>query len=163
MSPKAQRADRLTAAVLLALGLAFLAGGAMMDRLEIRHIHPASIPGLVPMFLGAILALCAVLLLLGARGPASETDAQNALDVSTPNLWITLGLTLVYALGLVGRVPFTPATAVFIACFVAVFTWPAERDGRERLMTLGRSAVYGLALALVVSTLFRDGFLVRLP
>ncbi|WP_118134739.1 tripartite tricarboxylate transporter TctB family protein [Oceanicella sp. SM1341] len=163
MSPKALRADRITAAVLFALGLAMLAGGFTMDRLEVRQIHPASIPGLVPMILGAMLALCAVLLFLGARGPATETDAETALDVSGPNLWITLALTLFYALGLVGRMPFELATALFIAGFVAVFTWPAEPGLRGRAIVLGRSAVYGVALAFAVSVLFRDGFLVRLP
>ncbi|CAN0603617.1 unnamed protein product, partial [Ectocarpus sp. 12 AP-2014] len=42
-------ADRLTAVVLCLLGLAMTWGGFEMDRLEIRRIHPASIPGLVPM------------------------------------------------------------------------------------------------------------------
>ena len=42
-------ADRLTAGLLFLLGLALLVGGYTMDRLEIRQIHPASIPGLVPI------------------------------------------------------------------------------------------------------------------
>ena len=52
------KADRVTAIVFLALGLAMLVGGWQMDRLEIRQIHPASIPGLLPMILGGLLALC---------------------------------------------------------------------------------------------------------
>ncbi|MBD3625750.1 MAG: hypothetical protein HUJ24_10345, partial [Rhodobacteraceae bacterium] len=39
-------ADRVTAAVLFALGAGMSYGGYVMDRLEIRQIHPASIPGL---------------------------------------------------------------------------------------------------------------------
>ena len=46
---KMAMADRLTAIVLLVIGLALLVGGWTMDRLEVRQIHPASIPGLVPM------------------------------------------------------------------------------------------------------------------
>ena len=38
------QADRIAAVVFLALGLAMLAGGWTMDRLEARRIHPASIP-----------------------------------------------------------------------------------------------------------------------
>ena len=37
-------ADRLTAIVLFGLGLAMAWGGFEMDRLEIRRIHPSSIP-----------------------------------------------------------------------------------------------------------------------
>src|SRR6056297_2853194 len=52
------RADRITAFVFFVLGAAMTWGGYVMDRLEIRQIHPASIPGLVPMFLGVALMLC---------------------------------------------------------------------------------------------------------
>ena len=57
-------ADRLTAVAFFALGAAMAWGGFVMDRLEIRHIHPASIPGLVPMVLGGALMICAVLLVV---------------------------------------------------------------------------------------------------
>ena len=51
------RADLITAIVLLALGLAVFYFSWTMDRLEVRRISPATIPGLVPMILGAALAL----------------------------------------------------------------------------------------------------------
>ena len=68
------RADRVAAMVLFAIGMASLYGGWAMDRLEVRRIHPASIPGLVPMILGLLLAVCAGLLWLSARRerPAAE-------------------------------------------------------------------------------------------
>jgi putative tricarboxylic transport membrane protein len=154
------RADRVAAVVLFALGIAMLYGGYGMDRLEIRQIHPASIPGLVPMLLGAVLAVCAVLLYAGARDDAGGAQAEG---VSWPNAGIALGLCLVSALGLVGRVPFFWATAIFVAAFAGTFLWrdaeAAPRPARVALVAL----VFGIAAAGAISVLFRYGFLVRLP
>jgi hypothetical protein len=71
-------ADRLTSLVLFSLGVAMLIGGYTMDRLEIRHIHPASIPGLVPMILGSgDDALCACLCFFQRAGPCRRSDASR--------------------------------------------------------------------------------------
>ena len=61
------RADQVAAVVFFLLGMAMLVGGYTMDRLEIRQIHPASIPGLVPMILGAVMMFCASFLYANAR------------------------------------------------------------------------------------------------
>jgi Tripartite tricarboxylate transporter TctB family len=153
------RADRVAAVVLFALGIAMLYGGYTMDRLEIRQIHPASIPGLVPMLLGAVLALCAALLFAGARDDAEGPAVEG---VSWSNAGIALGLCLVYALGLVGRLPFFWATAVFVAAFAGVFGWrDAERPGLARVAVVALG--FGFAVSGAISVLFRYGFLVRLP
>ena len=55
-----------------------LAGGYAMDRLEFRQIHPASIPGLLPMILGAALMVCAVLLAVQVVGTAGAVFASQA-------------------------------------------------------------------------------------
>lgn len=154
------RADRVAAVVLFALGVAVLCGGYTMDRLEFRQIHPASIPGLVPMLLGAVLAICAVLLFVGARDDARAPAVEG---VSWSNLGIALGLCLVYAVGLVGRAPFFWATAIFVAVFAGVFTWRDAEDPRSRARLALFAAGFGLTVAGVVSALFRFGFLVRLP
>ncbi len=152
------RADRIAAAILCILGVAMLAGGYTMDRLPQRAIHPASIPGLVPMILGAVLALCAVLLFAGAR----DDPEPEAGSVSWRNLGLAVGLCLVYALGLVGRLPFFWATALFVAAFAALFAWPETQPAaRPRLGLV--AALFGLAVAGALSVLFRYGFLVRLP
>jgi hypothetical protein len=153
-------ADRVAAVILFALGIGMLAGGYAMDRLEIRQIHPASIPGLVPMLLGGILAVCAALLYRGAGREVREPPPP-AGSTSWADLGAALVLTLGYALGLVGRVPFFWATALFIAAFAAWFAWPARGEGRARAIV--RAAGFGLVAAGAISALFRYGFLVRLP
>ena len=154
------RADRVAAVVLFALGIAMLYGGYTMDRLEIRQIHPASIPGLVPMLLGGVLAVCAVLLFLGAR---EDPDAPAPEGVSWPNAGIALLLCLLYALGLVGRVPFFWATALFIAAFAGAFGWRDAPGAARPLRIAVVSVAYSLAVSGAISALFRYGFLVRLP
>jgi putative tricarboxylic transport membrane protein len=156
-------ADRATAVLLLALGLALLVGGWTMDRLEIRQIHPASIPGLVPMILGVLLAFCALLLL---RSSFVQSEAGEA-PVFTGGSWTRLGLTaaisVVYALGLVGWLPYTWATFLYAAAFALIFSFPVNGDTRARVLSVGGSLVLGLAVAFGSALLFRELFLVRLP
>lgn len=154
------RADRVTAIVLCGLGLAMLIGGFTMDRLPQRDIHPTSIPGLVPMILGAVLALCAVLLYAGARDTGADTPEEDA--VSWRNFSLALALCLIYAIGLVGRLPFFWATAVFVAAFAAIFAWP-ETAARRRPRLVATAVAFGLVVAGAITGLFRYGFLVRLP
>ena len=147
------RADRVTAALLLAVGLALIWAGWSMDRLEMRRIHPASIPGLLPMLLGAALAVCAALLFRSARDPNAPEPAGSPRD-----LGYAAALCLIYALVLVGTVPFTLATGLFVAAFLVVFD--RDRPVARRLLP---AAIYGAVAATAISALFRHAFLVRLP
>ncbi|TNF17237.1 MAG: hypothetical protein EP318_21875 [Rhodobacteraceae bacterium] len=156
-------ADRLTAILLFLLGLALLAGGYTMDRLEIRQIHPASIPGLVPMILGVLLALCAVLLFRSSYKP----EARNAELVLSGGSWARLGLTTaistLYALGLVGWLPYAWATFVFATGFTLVFSFPVAGQRRAQLVAVAGALALGAGVALGTALLFEKLFLVRLP
>lgn len=155
-----KRADMITSVVLAAIGLAMLLGGFTMDRLEFRQIHPASIPGLVPMVLGVLLCLCAILLFKSSKA-GSDGDT---IDMGDPKRLLgTGGLCLIYAVGLVGHVPFHVATFCFVAGFVALFTWRAGATRRETLNWLVVAIVTGAIASTVISNLFEHGFLVRLP
>ncbi len=155
-------ADRVTAVLLLVLGMALLAGGWTMDRLEIRQIHPASIPGLVPMILGALLALCALLLLR-----SSFADDPDAPPIFTGGSWTRLGLTaaisVLYALGLVGWLPYVWATFLYTAAFTLLFSFPVHGDGRARAISVAGALVLGICVAFGSALLFEELFLVRLP
>ena len=154
-------ADRATAIVLAALGLAMAVGGYRMDRLEIRQIHPASIPGLVPMILGVLMVLCAALLWRAA----AQGEAEDAAFVggSWTRLGTTAAICLTYALVLVGWLPFFWATAIFVAGFAAVFAWPEDGGRSRRIRSLAFAAVLGIGIAAATSVLFAEVFLVRLP
>jgi len=161
-SPMA-KADLVTAAVLLALGLAMLYGGYTMDRLEVRRIHPLSIPGLVPMGLGAALCACAALLLAGAlRAGALRQRWRPAPTGGLARLSGALALCLAYPLVLIGRLPFWLATALFVTAFLAGFEWRA-RAPLPHLRALATAAAQGLIVGLVTAYVFAELFLVRLP
>ena len=152
-------ADRITAAVFFALGAAMLYGGYVMDRLEIRQIHPASIPGLVPMMLGVALMVCAGALFRSASaGHEGEGGGESWSSLGVAAAW-----SMVYALGLISRMPFAVATALYIAGFVLYFRWRERRTRAFGIGTVLFAAGFGVVTSVAVSALFRYGFLVRLP
>lgn len=157
-------ADRLTAAILFLLGGAMCWGGFVMDRLEIRQIHPASIPGLLPIFLGLILMVCAVFLALSTRGK-QITNAEN-VPKETGN-WNDFGFAAVwsclFAMVMVSRIPFVVASAIYIAVFTGWYLWRPAGEGGYRFKMIVLVALYAVLVAVGVSVLFRYGFLVRLP
>ncbi|MEP3049719.1 MAG: tripartite tricarboxylate transporter TctB family protein [Roseibium sp.] len=171
------RSDKVASVIFASLGIAMGVGGFMMDRLEIRQIHPASIPGLVPMFLGALLILLSVILFLNARNQADEETPDDSPPESTGapssqsetkftathRLLITAGLCVVFAFGLVGRIPFFAASALFIFCFATVFTWPTGGMRAAKIKSLLIAATIAIVASAAISLLFRYGFLVRLP
>ena len=91
------------------------------------------------------------------RAPRSERDA------GWRRLSLALILTLGYAAGLVGWLPFWLATALFVGGFVALFEWPMAQDRSERVRRVGFAVLYGALIAAVVTFVFQELFLVRLP
>ncbi len=160
------RADLYTAPLFFLLGAAMLWGGWTMDRLTIRQIHPASIPGLVPMMLGAMLIVCAVVLFVQARGKLARGEADidaDATNASWRHFFIALGICCFYALALVGHVPFPVATALFITGFVILFEIEPKQGAAHIGKVLLIAAILGIAASAAISVLFRYAFLVRLP
>ncbi|MEM1284128.1 MAG: tripartite tricarboxylate transporter TctB family protein [Pseudomonadota bacterium] len=166
MTLDSAKADQWTSVILFALGAAMLVGGYTMDRLEIRQIHPASIPGLVPIILGAAMMLCSGLLFWSARqraGDARSTDGAPVVEGSVKNLAFAAGYSVLYAIGLVGWLPFWLATAIYISVFYVHFSWQADATNRSRLLHAGLGLAFGIVGAFAIATLFEHGFLVRLP
>ncbi len=136
-----------------------------MDRLEIRRIHPASIPGLVPMILGVCMMICAVFLGLGSVSKTESTpveqesmDRSNWADFAFAAAW-----SCTFAILLVGRMPFMAASALYIAVFAAWYLWPSQSTRAGRLKMLVLVLLYAGLVAAGISALFQYGFLVRLP
>lgn len=162
------RADLVTGCVLAGLGLAIVYVSWTMPRLEVRGIHPATVPGLVPGLLGLILAFCGAALAIKAfregRGEGGWVDFFSLLrSAEMGRLAVVGGLALVYALLLVGLLPFWLATALFVFVFIVVFeTWlsPSPKPLPCSLLWAGVQAVL---VGIVVTLVFQNGFLVRLP
>lgn len=156
-------ADRLTAIVFAALGLSMAVGGYRMDRLEIRQIHPGSIPGLVPMILGVLLVICAAMLWREAARAGPDTGEPVLSDGSWLRLGLTAGTCLIYALVLVGFLPFVWSTGLFVFTFAAIFSWPGSGDVVALVKALAGAAILAVATAIGTALLFAEVFLVRLP
>ncbi|MEO3433494.1 tripartite tricarboxylate transporter TctB family protein [Inquilinus sp. CAU 1745] len=161
------RADLATGALLFVLAVAVIYGSWTMDRLEIRQIHPLSVPGLTPGLLGIALGLASVLLIVRATGilrrPAAGDAEEGSDRGSTERLLGVIAVCLVYALGLVGRMPFWLATAIFVAAFIAIFEWDRGGPPARRYARLAWALFLGVATGIAVTYVFRDLFLVRLP
>ncbi|MEO7855133.1 MAG: tripartite tricarboxylate transporter TctB family protein [Rubrivivax sp.] len=161
MAPQ-RRADLIFAVVLTALALWVLVESWRMPRLVELGVHPMSAPGLTPGLIALVLTgLGLALLWRSVRGPALAPQDDEAAAANT--VWwralLALMLCLVYALGLLGHLPFLWATGLFVFAFIASFSFNRERP----LRSLGGAALMALAVAVSVSLLFEQLFLVRLP
>lgn len=161
---RAARNDLIASGVWAALGAVVLVLSWTMDRLTALQINPYTIPGLVPGLLGAGLIVLAALL-------ARRAIAQGALAALPRAAWDRVALLrlagaaalcICYAL-LLGRVKFWLATGLFVFAFVALFEF-RERAGREqRLRGLAVAMVCAVATSAIVTLIFQELFLVRLP
>jgi putative tricarboxylic transport membrane protein len=162
------RADLITGWIFILGGLAIVYFSWTMPRLEMRGIHPATIPGLVPGLLGAALALCGAVLAAKAHRDGSGQGGWRDFfamfgSPEAGRFAVAAALALAYSLVLVGLVPFWLATALFVVAFILVFeTWLSPTP-----KSVTRSAVWalfqGVVVAVAVTLVFQYGFLVRLP
>lgn len=159
---KTARSDLLGGAGWMVFGLLILAESLRMDRFTQMGATLYTMPGFVPGMIGGVLILLGGLLSLRGWRKHRElagTDDVPAGPLINQRITITLLLSLVYAIGLIGRVHFVLATTLFVAAFVWLFT-PEDVQRRKRALA---SVIAGIATALVVFLLFEDVFLVRLP
>lgn len=161
------RADLITAVVLVLLGLAVVYASWTMDRLEVRRINPATIPGLVPLILGIALTACGALLAVRSWRldvPGSGAALIRAI-VSWPALRVLaiLGLALAFTLVLMGRMPFWLAAGLFIFTFIVLFETILADTPKPLVPTL----LWALGIAAAggggIWYVFERIFLVRLP
>ena len=158
------RADLLTSIVLVAIGLGAAVESWRMPRLQNLGVSIYSAPGVVPFLLGIVIALLGLILLVRTlRAGGLASSAPLASGDGARRFAMAAVLTLGYAIGLVGWLPFWAATAIFVAAFVLVFEWQAGIGGASKVRRVTAVAAFAVAAGLGVSVLFEDVFLVRLP
>ncbi len=154
------RADLWGGAGWAGLGLLIMAASWRMERFESMGAELYTMPGFVPGMFGIVLLLLGIALLLRSwRRSIRQTSAAPDEPLINRRIALMLALSLGYAIGLIGRVPFWLATAVFVAGFVACFA-PREQTPTRRLVV---SLLAGVLTSAVVSFTFQQIFLVRLP
>ena len=162
------RADLVGGIAWIAFGLAIVATSLVMDRLEQFGATVSTAPGLVPGLLGATLVvlgmvLAARALRAGAWDGVRETwrlapEGRHAAKRAA----MATALALVYTLALVGHVWFPIATSAFVFAFVLVFdAW--DRPQRTWRRRIALAAITSVATAAIVTLVFEQVFLVRLP
>lgn len=160
--------DLVQALVWVLLGIATLVGSWRMDRLESQGINPYTAPGLLPALLGVAIVFLGLLLLYRSlarsKGLAADASAWGKASLhDAKRTWVVLGLCLGFAIGLVGRgLPFWAASALFIALAIFVLTPRANEEGFRKGLLL-KACVIGLVAGVVISVVFQEFFLVRLP
>jgi len=159
----AARADLVCATLLVVFGAAVVVGAWSMDRLQNQGATLYSYPGLVPGLLGAAIALMGAMLGVRAVAQGAFSPGASLWPGWHARLIAAAAFMLVYALGLVARMPFWLATWLFVSGFVAAFEWNERgaRGARRRGVVL--ALVYGGGTALIVTLAFERLFLVRLP
>lgn len=164
------RKDFITSIVLLAFSITIIVMSYTMPRLERRGIDPFSAPGVVPGMIGGVL-LCLALILffrsiknggyrLFAKKAGSPGDRQQG---AVGRVSLTLLVSLIYAIGLLGRLNYSVSTGVFIFSFICLF----EIQPGQALLRQKKTIVIALIQAIVASVLitlvFQKLFLIDLP
>jgi hypothetical protein len=150
-------------------GIAVLALSWRMDRLEAQHINPYTVPGLLPGLLGIVVILLGGLLALRSwrRGGRFVRGPQFAMSgESARRLALVIGLIVAYTVVLLGRgLPFWLGATIYVTASIVLLQAP-QRAAEGRRLTLREGAValaIGLASGWIITWVFQDAFLVRLP
>ena len=164
------RGDFLFAFGWIGLGIAILIGSVTMDRLEKQDINPYTIPGLLPGLLGIAMTILGAL--LAARswraGPlrAANIGSASSNRGEYKRLLLVLGLCLSFGVILVGHgLPFWLAAAIFVTVAILSLQYQ-QRQTTGQELTVRRfvtSAAIGLGAGIIITIIFQEIFLVRLP
>ncbi len=164
------KADFITGLILIGLSLYVFVESWRMPRLEHLKIHPLSVPGLVPAFLASVILIFGTALVIrsilrgGHRlGFTFEGLRQIFNKPNNQRLLITAILSIVYAVLLIGHLPYWLATGLYIFLFIILFEW---KQGMDRV-SWRRYFVSGILIAifssLAITLVFERLFLVSLP
>jgi Tripartite tricarboxylate transporter TctB family len=153
----------------MVFGIAVLALSWRMDRLEAQHINPYTAPGLLPGLLGIVMILLGGLLALRSwrRGGRFVGGPRRAMSgVALRRLGLVVGLIVAYTVVLLGHgLPFWAGATIYVTASIILLQAP-QRAAEGRGLTL-REAAFALAVGLasgwVITWVFQDAFLVRLP
>jgi len=164
------KADFLMSILLIAFGLTVLATSINMPRFEEMDANPYSVPGVVPGFLGGIIAFMGLVLLIRSLirkgyklGINGKTLKDWSKEDSTRRLLLTLGLSLLYAMVFIGLLPYAVGTVIFIFAFIAVFEYKKGIPLREQKKMLWKAVLTSVISGVSIWVVFRYLFLVSLP
>jgi Tripartite tricarboxylate transporter TctB family len=162
------RVDLWTGAAFLALGLAIVSLATQMPTFTEQKGEIYTAPGLVPGIYGLVISTLSIWLIVRSlrRSRAGElVESEAAAPDGSSNLRLALAaaLGLVFCVGLIGRMPFWAAAAIFVTAFIALFEWRKGDPWSRRAMRFGTAVLQGLVTGGLVMLVFEKIFYVRLP
>jgi len=164
------RADFLMSVFFIAFGIIILVISLQMPRFESQGVNPYSVPGIVPGFLGGIIAFLGFVLLIrsiirkGYQLNINKITVKNFFtDPSTKRLAITALVSIIYAIVMLGRINYEVATGIYILVFILLFEWEFKKKVVEQWKTLLFAVIIAAVTAAAVGATFRYVFLVNLP
>jgi hypothetical protein len=164
------RADLVTSVILIAFGVGVLVNSLQMPTFAEQGVNPYSAPGIVPGFLGAIVTVLGVVLFVrsilrkGHRLGVSRAATRAFLTAEmTKRFAVTIIVSVIYGLGLLGRLPYEIATTLYVFAFIFIFEYKWKLGFRAQWKRVLLAAVVALLAGFVVGSVFRYLFLVNLP
>lgn len=163
------RSDFLSAIGWMGLGIAILIGSVTMDRLEKQGINPYTIPGLLPGLLGIAMTILGALLAARSWRPhllASTANGVPADRAERKRLLLVLGLCLTFGVVLVGHgLPFWLAAAIFVSTAILSLQYQQRKSSGQKpsARMVVTAVAIGLGAGIIITIVFQEIFLVRLP
>jgi len=153
----------------IALGIATTIGSLRMERLEKQDINPYTVPGLLPGFLGGAMVFFGLLMLYRswrrlAKAPHVRHARTEADRAEMRRMWTVLALCIGFAGGLVGHgLPFWLAATVFVAVTISLLQFAERTALNQRRRGLAFALAVGVGAGIIITLVFQEFFLVRLP
>ena len=162
------RTDLWIAAGFFVLSAAILVLGWRMPTYADQGGQIYTAPGLVPSFYAVVIGLLSLwlgarALRAGALAPGSADHARPDSGNSSARFALAAGLGVLFIVGLIGRMPFWIAAAIFVTLFVAAFEWRPGLAPKARARGLAVALIEGVLTGIAVTLVFERVFLVRLP
>jgi hypothetical protein len=167
--PAPPRTDLWIAAVFFVFGATVAWLAFLMPRYAEQKGEIYTAPGLVPGFYGVVIFLLSIWLAVravrqGALQPSGkEATGSQPRGTSDLRLAGAAALGLVFVVGLIGRVPFWLASAIFVAMFTILFEWQSGQPSLVRARRVGEAVLLGVVTGVAVTLVFEKVFYVRLP
>lgn len=167
-APPSTRTDLILAAVFFVFAVAVISASLAMPTFTDQGTPAYVAPGIVPGFHGVVIGLLSVILAArsvarGALHPRAQADAPPGLRASLLRIALATVLAVGFAAGLIGRLPFWIASALFVFCFIMAFEYEPRMPARRLLTNAAIAAGIGLCTGVGISQLFERVFLIRMP
>ncbi len=165
------RKDFITSIILITFSVSVIVMSYEMPRLERRGIDPFSAPGVVPGMIGIVLLSLALILFVrsirrgGYRLFHKETgmSSENQHQGAGFRVLLTLVISLIYAIGFLGRLDYSFSTALYIFTFICLFEFKAGIALRRQKRMFLFAMIQSVVASVLISIVFQKLFLVDLP